>query len=160
LRNPRVFSPAYGLDVDFDTMLENAWFVKRLDYLGFVLEAEDLIGVGRVRSFRYGPDIVERVFRALGVDAPEGAQETVNPSLRQSGVDLMRVVNRYDLPPEMKQAAAALVLELDTVIGERAEPLRASPDAERRVRAFTERGWYELQARFDRSAQPPLQEVR
>lgn len=149
LRNPRVFSPAYGLDIGFDEMLENEWFVKRLDYYGFVLEVEDLIGAGNVRSFRYGRDIVDRIFRALGAGPPDDAHDTVNPSLRQPGVDMMRIVNRYDLPPDRKTLAAALVLQLDSLVGERAEPLRVSPEAERRVRALAGRSWRELDALLD-----------
>jgi hypothetical protein len=141
LQNPRQFAPAYGLDIGLEEILENGWFAQRLDYLGFVFEAEELLGAGNVRAFKYGPDIVDRIFRAIGASASGSSKKLVNPSMRQPGVDLMRIVNRYDLPPAEKYDAAALVLALDTLIGERAEPLRASPQATRRIHQLAGREW-------------------
>jgi len=155
LRNPRLFAPAYGLDAGLDEMLDDEWFVQRLDYLGFVFELQELIGSGKVRLFRYGPDIVARVFGALGATASGDTSKLVNPSLRQAGVDVMRIVNRYDLPPEAKYAAAALVMELDTLIGDRAEQLGASPEAARRIHEFTGRGWEVMEELLAR-AEPSL----
>ena len=148
LRNPREFAPAYGLDAGLEEMLEDEWFVQRLDYLGFVFELDELIGNDRVRLFRYGRDIVARVFDALGVAASDDAAERINPSLRQPGVELMRIVNRYELSAGEKHAAAALVLELDQMIGDRAEELRASPAAVRRIEELTGRGWAAIEQRF------------
>ncbi len=158
LRNPRQFAPAYGLDAGLDEMLDDEWFVQRLDYLGFVFELQELIGNGKVRLFRYGPDIVDRVFGALGAPSSGDTTTLVNPSLRQPGVDLMRIVNRYDLPAEQKYAAAALVMELDTLVGDRAEPLRATAEAARRIRELTGQGWEvmeELLARAEPSPATP-----
>jgi hypothetical protein len=104
LRNPRQFSPAYGLDVGLDEMLEIEWFKKHLDYVGFVYDVEELIGIGNVRAFRYGSDIVQRMFHAVGAPAFAATAKRVNPSLRRPGVELMRIVNRYDLQPEQKEA--------------------------------------------------------
>lgn len=64
----------------------------------------------------------------------------------------MLIVNRYDLPQNLQNAAAALVLKLDSLIGERAETLRASPGAARRIRALAGRSWCEMEARFDQDA--------
>lgn len=144
LRNPKQDAPAYGLDADLETMLENAWFAKRLDYAGYIREAEAAIGAGNVRAFRYGPDIVQRIFHALG--APEPEAEQVHPSLRAAGVALMRTVNRYDLPADEQHRAARLVLELDTLIGERAEAVRASPAAQRRIRELSAGSWELIEA--------------
>ena len=141
VRNPRVFAPAYGLDADLETMLDNEWFARRLDYLGFVYDLEELIGASRVRRFRYAPDVVARIVTALELPVPPAAAELVNPSLRQPGVDLMRIVNRYALPPEQQDAAAALVLRLDELLGDAAEPLRAGPETTRRIRQLTDRAW-------------------
>ncbi len=148
LRNPRTHSPAYGLDIGLEEILDNEWFVRRLDYLGFVLEAQSLAGERNVRLFRYGPTIVARIMRALGADPPD-APAGVNPSLRESGVDLMRVVNRYDLPAAEKSEAAALVLELDRLIGDRAGALRAGAETMRRIRRLTARGWHAIEPCLD-----------
>jgi hypothetical protein len=150
LRNPRLHSPAYGLDIGLDEILDIDWFVQRLDYLGFVYEVEAIIGAGSIRLFRYGPDIVERIFRALGVEPPPGNVADVHASLRTPGVDILRIVNRYNLPTKPKAAAAALALELDRLVGEQAEPLQATPAAAERIRRMTQRGWREIAARLDR----------
>ncbi|MDB5092034.1 MAG: hypothetical protein JWO85_135 [Candidatus Eremiobacteraeota bacterium] len=155
VRNPRQFDAAYGLDIGFDEILEHTVFTSRLDYLGFVFEAQELIGAANVRLFRYGPDIVERVFRALGATAPANAEKLVYRSLRRPGVELMRMVNRYDMSVDETYAAAELVLQLDTLIGERAEPLRASPEAALRVRALTGRGWRVMEELLDRAERAP-----
>lgn len=141
VRNPRVFAPAYGLDADLETMLDNEWFARRLDYLGFIYDLEELIGASGVRRFRYEPDVVARIISALALPVPPAAAELVNPSLRKPGVDLMRIVNRYELPPERQDSAAALVLRLDQLLGDAAAPLRAGPEATRRIRQLTDRAW-------------------
>ena len=155
VRNPRQFDAAYGLDIGFDEILEHTVFTRRLDYLGFVFEAQELIGAANVRLFRYGPDIVERVFRALGATAPANAEKLVYRSLRRPGVEVMRIVNRYDMSVDETYAAADLVLQLDTLIGERAEPLRASPEAALRVRVLTGRGWRVMEELLDRAERAP-----
>jgi hypothetical protein len=149
LRNPRCFSPAYGLDIGLEEILANDWFVRRLDYRGFIDEVEELIGAGKVRSFRYGPDIVERIFRALGAGTLEIPENRINPSLRQPGVELMRIVNRYDLPEQEKYAAAALVQALDEAIGARAESFRASPEAARRIDEIAGRQWRAMETTLE-----------
>lgn len=144
LRNTRRYASAYGLVHDFEEMLEHEWFAKRLDYAGFIREAEATLGKGHVRAFRYGPDIVQRVFCALGAAPPQ--TERVHPSLRTPGVALMRIVNRYALETEDQNRAQALVLELDTLIGDRSEPLEAGDAARRRIYELNAGGWELVQA--------------
>jgi hypothetical protein len=149
LRNPRSHAPAYGLDIGLDEMLDNAWFVKRLDYVGYVRETEAVVGANNVRLFRYGSDITTRFFRALGAPDPLDVPGDVNPSLRAPGVALMRAVNRYALPPAEQHAASALVQQIEAAIGDRAEPFRAGVDAERRIRELTAAGWSAIEPRLD-----------
>jgi hypothetical protein len=96
------------------------------------------------------------VFRALGAAAPANAEKLVYRSLRRPGVELMRIVNRFDMSVDETYAAAELVLQLDTLIGERAEPLRASPEAALRVRALSGRGWRVIEELLDHAERAPV----
>jgi hypothetical protein len=149
LRNPSEYSDLYGRDVDLEAFLTDPRFVRRLDYLGFVRDVERLLGSRGVRAFRYDREIVARYFHALGVPPPATSARDVNRSLRAPGVDLIRIVNRYALPGEEKRLAADLVLELDTLIGERARTYEPSAAAETRIHELTERGWQEIRAMLD-----------
>ncbi len=131
----------YGTDAGFEEVLESDAFARRLNYCGFLREAEQLVGVGNVRAFRYGPDIVQRFARALGVPRLADGVERANASLRNPGVDIVRIVNRYGLAGEEKRAAVDLVRRIDALLRDRAEPLSASPAARRRIAELSAAGW-------------------
>lgn len=138
LVNP--FSGSAGLE----EMLASEHFACHLDYLGFVREAELLVGARNVRLFRYGDDIVTRLVAALGVRLLPQAPTRANRTLRQPGIDALRVVNRYALSKREKRAAVALIRDLDALLGDRAEPLRASAAAQRRIAELSATGWAEI----------------
>jgi hypothetical protein len=132
--------PPYGTDMGLDEMLESAWFARRLDYAGFIDDAERLIGAGKLRTFRYGADVVERILHALGVAIPADVPRA-NASLRAPGLDVVRVANRYDTSLAERAAIIDLARRLDAVLGERAAPLRPSDAARDRIRELSAAGW-------------------
>ena len=145
--NPAVRAP-YGLDIGLEEMLDSPWFALRLDYLGFVTDVERLIGGDKIRLFRYGADIVERVLYALGVAELTREVARANASLRRPGVDLVRLANRLGLSSEKRAAAIALARRVDALFGDRAERLEASPAAKRRIEELSARDWAVVDARI------------
>jgi hypothetical protein len=52
VRNPPVH-PCYGRDSSLEEMLEDEWFRKHLDYVGFLMEVRHSLGDVTIRTFSY-----------------------------------------------------------------------------------------------------------
>ena len=149
LRNPRrpseTMGNVYGRDIDFDGAMADPWFRGHLDYLGFYYEAQILFGRNRVKAFRFAEDTVATFLehyglRGMTIDAPRR-----NTSLRQAGVDLIRIANRHPLDDNAHAQVVDLVREIDAVIGERTGTFSLTDDARDRVRRLAGIGWQTLQ---------------
>ena len=146
LRNPATAdTPAnvYGKDITFAEALNDPWFRRHLDYLGFYHEATGLFGQ-RVRAFLFGGDTVKAFIDAYDVPLPP-RHRWRNTSLRSAGVELMRAANRFPLPASEHRQVAALVGQIDGVIGQRSQRFRLDDAQQRSVLRYAERGWAALQ---------------
>ena len=64
-----------------------------------------------------------------------------NLSLREPGVGIQRIINRYNLPIDVQQRAADLALEIDRMIGDRAAKFRLSELEQKLVNRYTVQSW-------------------
>ena len=144
IQNPRsndAQQPLDGRDIDFSAALDEGWFRRQLDYLGFYYEVQELFGPERVQAFLYGRDTVRRFCAHYGIDCLPKAAVRHNASMRSAGVDMMRVVNRFGLDADTQREAQRRARELEAVIGKRNGPFTPH-DAERaRIMRYAGRGW-------------------
>ncbi|GAB0117032.1 hypothetical protein Acid7E03_11040 [Acidisoma sp. 7E03] len=136
LKNPRNCGPFYGRDVAVGQMLSHPRFAIHFDYARYIEEVDALLGDGTVRPFRYRGDTVADVLAALGLEPFDDGGERANVTLGSVGVQLLRRVNRYDLPDEARTEALQLIARLDGLIDGAKEPWGVDPDAARQVRAL------------------------
>lgn len=144
LRNLSTCNPmrnVYGKDVDFTTAMQDEWFRLHLDYLGFCYEAQELFGCDRVKLLPYTGDTVRTFLDRYRIQQPSVNPARHNVSMRSSGVEMMRIVNRFDLDSTEKRRVADLVLEIDGVIGERAGRFHLSEPEKDLVSRYAQRGW-------------------
>ncbi|MDE0053193.1 MAG: hypothetical protein OXT64_02925 [Gammaproteobacteria bacterium] len=148
LRNPGTDdSPdVYGRDIDFSEAMRDPWFRRHLDYLGFYYEAQALFGTERVRAFLFGSDTVSSFMEQYGTGALARSDLPRNESMREAGIRIMRIANRFQLSPAEHDRVEDLVFEIDGMIGDRGghyELNRADLEA---VRTCAARGWETLQS--------------
>ena len=144
LTNPRIAGApgnVYGRDLGFAEAMQDEWFRRHLDYLGFCREAQELFGQGRVKAFAYTGDTVRAFLERYRIDLPPGDAPRENLSVRRPGVEMMRIVNRYGLEDAERERVLGLVREIDGVIGERAERFRLRGAERALVARHAREGW-------------------
>ena len=143
LRNPATENApdVYGRDIDFEQAMRDAWFRRHLDYLGFYYEAQCLFGRERVRAFLFGGDTVRAFTQQYATGALPRADLPRNDSMREAGVRMMRIANRFPLSPMEHERVEELVFEIDRIIGDRAGRYELNPQDRGDVRRYAARGW-------------------
>jgi len=118
LKNPQNSAAVcYGKDISFEEMLKDKWFVKHIDYLGFIQECEMLFGEQNISVFEYSGDVNERVLKKLNVVLSKN-QEERRENIGQShiGVELLKVVNRFNLNTKDKKSVVKILKEMDHIL--------------------------------------------
>ena len=151
-----------GRDLDFDEVLQNSWFRRRLDYLGFYYEAQCLFGRERVTPFVYSGDTVKTFLTHYDIGGDiavraSPAARRANRSLKTvAGVRLMRFVNRWRgrLPSKQQMRLATLVQGIDFLIGGWSPSFNPNPRQADLVNRYAGRGWSIVQAECQRPLDP------
>ena len=121
--------------------MRDAWFRRHLDYLGFFYEAQALFGRERVRAFLFGGDTVRAFEAAYGTGALSRENLPRNDSMREAGVQIMRIANRYPMTPGEHERIEGLVFEIDRMIGDRAGRFVLDRADRQAVQKYAGRGW-------------------
>ncbi|MBV9782984.1 MAG: hypothetical protein JO264_04115 [Acidisphaera sp.] len=148
LKNPVIGSLCYGRDLSIDEMLDDAWFARRLDYIGYIRDVQAVLGADAVRLFRYGCDTISRFMSALGISGLPGESLREHPTLGEVGTQLLRVINRRTLDAPSKQAVVGLVERIDAIMGAQSEPLTFSLDVRQRIASLAAPSLHALEREF------------
>lgn len=143
LRNPVTDdSPnVYGRDIDFGEAMDDLWFRRHLDYLGFYFEAQGLFGPECVRAFLFGGDTIGAFARQYATGALPRTDLPRNESMREAGVQMMRIANRFRLSPAEHERVEDLVFEIDRAIGDQADRYALNKADREAVHRYAGRGW-------------------
>jgi len=111
IRNPKIESnPCYGKDLSFAEMLEFKWFSRHLNYQGFVTECQTLFGENNVSVFNYEADVVQEVMQKLGLATlHDNPTPRKNKSLNSVSIELLRMINHYDVKAKDKELLRCLI---------------------------------------------------
>ncbi len=137
LKNPRTDVTCYGRDWSPDDMLDDPWFVRQLDYKGFVQAVTATIGNGSVRPFVHRGTTVADFFATVGLPAPITPEPNEHATLGSFGVRVLRELNKLELGYETKISAAGLVHRLDVEVGNASQSFQIDPLTRARVLAFS-----------------------
>ena len=117
MKNQRLPSvKCYGHNMTFDEMLEDEWFIKHLDYTGFLLECGEMFGEENISSFILDGDIIKMVSHKLGLHIDSKVVERKNISLTCASVEILKIINNYPLPGAQKNKAVESLYEIDTLL--------------------------------------------
>ena len=117
LKNPQIIMvECYGKDLSFSQILEDKWFIKHLDYLGFIQEAESLFGKGNIKVFSYSKEIIADILKyiSFNVDMEESTKSNVGQT--SIGVELLRVLNKYNLNIKDKKESVDILKKMDILL--------------------------------------------
>jgi hypothetical protein len=145
---PSPWSPCYGTHLPPEEVANHPWFVKRLDYAGFIEDVERLFGTIVVSRYE-STDTLQQARILLGLDQvilPNVAPR--NRSLSALGADLMARLNRLALDTEERQKMVAQILDIENRLGRTSEPLAASEAMTRRVMELSGASVRYLASRF------------
>jgi hypothetical protein len=138
VRNPPVH-PCYGRDLSLGEMLEDEWFRKHLDYLGFLMEVRHSLGDVTIRTFRYSDTVMSEILQYLGAGDLESGVERHNESLHRQGLEMVRIVNRYHLEPRNRVEILSRIREIEVVFGAQLESYRPSAELAGLIRRLTDK---------------------
>ncbi|MGC2222947.1 MAG: hypothetical protein WA624_11545, partial [Methylocella sp.] len=138
VRNPPIH-PCYGRDLSLGEMLEDEWFRKHLDYVGFLMEVQHSLGDVTIRPFGYSDTVMSEILQYLGAGDLECGVERHNESLHRQGLEMMRIVNRYPLEPGVRDEILSRIREIEVVFGAQLESYRPSAELAGSIRRLTEK---------------------
>jgi len=138
VRNPPVH-PCYGRDLSLEEMLEDEWFRKHLDYVGFLMEIRHSLGDATIRTFNYTDTVMSEILQYLGAGGLECGVARHNEALHRQGIEMMRIVNRYRLEPGIRDEVLSRIREIEVMFGEQLESYRPSAVLTRSIRRLTEK---------------------
>lgn len=138
VRNPPVH-PCYGRDLSLGEMLEDEWFRKHLDYVGFLMEVRHSLGDVTIRTFSYSDTVMSEILQYLGAGDLECSGERRNELLHRQGLEMMRIVNRYRLDPGIRAEILSRIREIEVVFGEQLDSYRPSAELAGSIRRLSEK---------------------
>lgn len=118
LKNPKMeLVKCYGQSWTFQRMMQDKWFIKHLDYLGFICEIEALLGKS-IQVLPYSKNIINRLFDAFGVDVSllKRQEKHKNIGLSKVAVELLIFLNRFEWDPEDKHKIILKLEECDELL--------------------------------------------
>jgi len=115
LKNPQNnAAECYGKDFDFSDMFNDKWFIKHIDYLGFIQECESVFGKNNIKILPYSREIIHDILDLIGSEILPST-ESRNVSHSNISMELIRVVNRYNLSASDKKIVVKDLQKLDSI---------------------------------------------
>jgi len=120
LKNPQnSAAECYGKDLSFEEMLKDDWFVKHIDYLGFIQECEMLFGKNNIELFTYSSTtIIDDILEKLNVTIKFKKEDKKNVGQSSIGVELLKVINRYNINSKDKRELVGLLQKMDPILNQ------------------------------------------
>jgi hypothetical protein len=134
-------------------MLDDAWFARHLDYIGFVREVDAVMGRGTVVPFAYRGDTIDAFLSSLALGDLEGAHPSEHHTMRRTGVGLLRALNRSPVSGRVRRRAVSLIGQLDTMLGPASSPLPLAPATVSRIRRLSDESLQALERGYGLSWQ-------
>lgn len=153
MRNPAIGNiSCYGKDLSFAEILDDPWFNKHLDYLGFVEDCAAIFGKSSVSVFEYQQDTVKTVIKLLGLATPhDNPTPRKNKSMETTTIELYRVINRLKLSAKDKDKLVphlqALNTELATLKSRNTSNV-VDENSRNKILKVTAKSMLELQKRY------------
>ena len=141
-----VMRNVYGKDISCADALQDEWFRRHLDYLGFLYETQALFGSENVKALVTKNDTILAFERQYGIGplgAPQSSQRNATPG--RIAVPMLRAVNRSALQWSARRRRVDLIEKANRVIGGLMGKYRLSERDSAFVTQCARRGWTTLE---------------
>ncbi|MGA0367864.1 MAG: hypothetical protein ACO3N7_00260 [Kiritimatiellia bacterium] len=151
--NPRFPSApdCYGHQMSPETFLKDPWFLKRLDYLGFIQHVESLLGAESVEAFPYTRELIPDTLKRLGIRGMEQEFPRENRSLGNFGMQMLLKLNSHSIPPDKKWLAVEKIREIEMLLDPEPADEIFSEDLLKKIRTDTLDGIKVIESRYGRN---------
>lgn len=117
LKNPQIPSiESYGKSLSLLEMMEDPWFVRHIDYDGFLYELETLVPRSKIKIFAYNKDIVSSFCHELGITLENTDKTRENTGLCRTSIEILKIINRFPTSIEQKRECLDLVNQLEKTL--------------------------------------------
>jgi len=89
---------------------------KHLDYLGFIYDCESIFGENNIKVFQYSNEILKIIIDELKLDINVESSKRENIGQSSIAVELLRVINRYNLNGSDKQEVVKQLSNIDEIL--------------------------------------------
>ena len=140
MKNPRVAAiPAYGRDQSVSDMLDLAWVAKHLEYRTLLADCARVFGTDAIYAFPHSKDIVAEVCGLLNTARLDFSAPRENATaLTATGLDILRIVNRFSLNFQQKELACDLIEQINALIRTQDRPFKMTADEVQRIRQLSD----------------------
>ena len=140
MKNPRVSEiPAYGRDQSVSDMLKLPWVANHLRYRRLLADFARVFGDDAVYAFPHSKDIVADVCGLLDMLRLDFSAPRENATaLTASGLDILRIVNRFSLNFQQKEQACDLIEQINALIVTQDQPFDMTADEVQRIRQLSD----------------------
>lgn len=157
MRNPPV-QDGYGRDLSVSELFNNSWVMQHLKYKAFCIELESILGAGGLYVFAYKESIVQDACKLLSLPIGPEPHENVT-SLNDVAVSILRVINRYHLSSDDKEAAYRHAIQIGSIIASQSDTFKLSPEERDVIKkacdmseeALLEMNWQSIVRWFERT---------
>ncbi|MGH8559564.1 MAG: hypothetical protein ACRESZ_19360, partial [Methylococcales bacterium] len=111
---PRV--ACYGQNWTLNEMLNNSWFTKHLDYLGFIYEIDALLGKDKIKIFPHQENNIGVLGEQLNIDYDSNTNSRENIKFCKTTVELLRIINRHSLGQPDRCAVLQHLTKIDSIL--------------------------------------------
>jgi len=117
MKNPRIPTiECYGKDWSFEKMMEDKWFMKHLDYAGFLFEVQHIFGRKNIKIFSYDADIVNTILKYLEISLRYTSNKRENQSPSALSVSLLQLINQHNITNSDKQEIVQQLNRCDKIL--------------------------------------------
>lgn len=138
LKNPRIpLVQCYGQDWSFERMLEDKWFKRHLDYLGFIYDMETIFGISSLQIFTYKSTIINELFETLNIDYHTLKHiKNKNTTLSPAAIEVLITLNAIPINPQDKKKIIEQLFSCDTLLKQYNLSVNNQPAEEKIHRTF------------------------
>ena len=124
LKNPQMLATkCYGKNSTFTEMSKDEWFIKHLDYLGFIHESETIFGKENLELFTYSSKIIDDILKKMNITFDKlNEEKRKNTGQTNISVELLMNINKYNLNASDKKDVINILKKMDKIFNKYNNP--------------------------------------
>ncbi len=110
--------PSYGRDRTLSELLDDSWFINHLDYLGFILDIQNLFGKESIKIFNATGDTIGALHQVLNINKRFEDVERKNDSLGCNSIEILKTINHSYPNENDKKKMVKELYNIDSILSQ------------------------------------------